>query len=329
VNDDAAIAASWRTTAWREEATAWLDSRLADAGLERTGDVAQPHIEPWSTVLSALSNEGRVWLKAMIPATAFEIDLYGLLVGVDPEHVLHPIASDRGRGWLLLPDGGPSLADRLTGDELVAAMVVALPQYASIQRAMTTHVAVLVEMGLYDLRPERLPELYRFKLESFESQPFAGRLAAIESDYRAWCDIVDESPISPTLDHNDLHPWNILGDGAGDVRFYDWGDSVVAHPFAAMLVPLRFVTRDGGLDDPGVRRARDAYLQVFAGVAPGEDLAGTLEIACRVAKVARVLTWERALQAADSAGDEIAETWATAPLETLASLLDGSYLGGA
>jgi hypothetical protein len=97
---------------------------------------------------------------------------------------------------------------------------------------------------------------------------------------------------------NDLHPWNVLGDGAGDARFYDWGDCVVAHPFAAMLVPLGFLQHVLGVsvDDPDVVRARHAYLRVFAGTAPGEDLATTLEVACRVTKVARVLTWDRALQ---------------------------------
>ena len=306
VTDDAAFAASWRTTAWREEATSWLDSRLAEAGLERTGNVTQPHLEPWSTVLSADTNEGLVWLKAMIPGTAFEIDLYDLLVRVDPEHVLHPIASDRSRGWLLLPDGGPSLADRLTGDELVAAMVVALPQYASIQRALTTHEGVLIEMGLTDLRPERLPDLYRLKLESFDCEPFAGRLAAIEPDYRAWCDIVTESPLSPTLDHNDLHPWNILGldtptDRAGrDVAvFYDWGDSVVAHPLGSAHVPISRVRRMVGLTSghPDVLRMRDAYLDVFTDLATRRQLVELFDASCRLAKATRAAVWD------GSAGD--------------------------
>lgn len=306
MTDALAISASWRTKAWREEATAWLDSRLTEAGLARTGDVTQPHIEPWSTVLSAVTREGRVWLKAMIPATAFEIDLYDLLVRVDPEHVLHPIASDRSRGWLLLPDGGPSLADRLTGDELVAAMVVALPQYASIQRATTTHEGVLVEMGLSDLRPERLPELYRLKLESFDSEPFAGRLAAIESDYRAWCDIVTGSPLSPTLDHNDLHPWNILGLGtpigtAGhdDAVFYDWGDSVLAHPLGSAHVPISRVRRMVGLyaGHPDALRMRDSYLDVFTDLASRRHLVELFDASCRLAKATRAVVWD------GSAGD--------------------------
>jgi len=37
----------------------------------------------------AATRETRIWLEAMIQATAFEIDLDDLLVRIDPEHVLH------------------------------------------------------------------------------------------------------------------------------------------------------------------------------------------------------------------------------------------------
>ena len=44
-------------------------------------------------------------------------------------------------------------------------------------------------------------------------------------------------------------------------------------------------------------RARDAYLGEFRDLGPHAELVATLELACRVAKVARALTWERALLA--------------------------------
>jgi hypothetical protein len=55
----------------------------------------------------------------------------------------------------------------------------------------------------------------------------------------------------------------------------------------------------------------------------------TLDLACRVAKIARVLTWDRALRAARDEGQEVDENWTGGPMETLASLLDDSYLGDA
>src|SRR5690606_12619049 len=48
-NNDASAArgleagtASWGTEAWRSRAVAWLDARLAERGIERTGAVEQP-----------------------------------------------------------------------------------------------------------------------------------------------------------------------------------------------------------------------------------------------------------------------------------------------
>ena len=65
---------------------------------------------------------------------------------------------------------------------------------------------------------------------------------------------------------------------------------------------------------------------MFADRAPQGELIATLKLACRVAKIARVLTWERALRAAGEAGGTLEERWATAPAETLASVAADGYL---
>ena len=114
----------------------------------------------------------------------------------------------------------------------------------------------------------------------------------------------------------DLHPWNVLTGG----RFYDWGDAVVAHPFAVALVPLGFLSER-------LERARDAYLEVFSDRAPHAELVADLELACRVAKIARALIWERALRSSRDQGETIEPRFATAPLETLAGVLDESFVG--
>ena len=85
---------------------------------------------------------------------------------------------------------------------------------------------------------------------------------------------------------------------------------------------------DAGLDDPRFLRARDAYLDVFADIAPRAELVETLELACHVAKIARVLTWDRSLRAARDQDEPVEDDWVTAPRETLTSLLDESYLAG-
>ena len=320
---------------------AWLDEQLRLAGAQRTGPAEHPHIRPWATVIRAPTSIGVVWLKATGPGTSFEVRLYPLLASLVPDGVLTPIATDAQRGWIVLPDGGSSLGERLTGDALISAMVTALQQYGQLQVVLAGHAQEILANGVSDMRPEVMPERFEQVLDIGRAEvDRTGRLADraklqavadLRGTVAAWCAELADSQLRPSLDHNDLHPWNILTSDAGGALFYDWGDSVLAHPFAAMLVPLGFVSRllDVPLEDPRFGKARDAYLRVFRELAPGEDLVRTLETACRVAKIARVLTWQRALTAARQQGEAINDDYLEAPLETLFSLLDDSYLGGA
>jgi hypothetical protein len=240
----------------------------------------------------------------MVDGTAFEISLYDLLVRVAPDQVLHPIASDRERGWLLLPDGGPSLADRLTGDGLVEAVVAALPQYASVQIALSDRSDTLLELGLTDLRAHLLAERYRDALARFDGTVIGGFLARLEPDYLAWCEVVKESPLQATLDHNDLHPWNILGvepapgEGTTPAIFYDWGDSVVPEPLGSAAIPISRVRKMVGLDEasPEAIRMRDAYLEPFTDMADRSDLVESFDVSCRLAKATRSLVWDGSVE---------------------------------
>lgn len=326
-------------TAAHDQALAWLDEQLAAAGIERTGEVAQPRVRPWGRVIQTSTTEGTVWLKAPGPTTAFEVPLYALLHRVAPDHVLEPIAVDVDRALLLLPDGGPALADRLTGTAFADEMSRVLVQYARMQRALAPHTDELLGLGVADMRPEAMPRQFREALavvrsylervgSTAEREGFE-RVIAMEETVGSWCERLTALPGQPSLDHNDLHPWNILIArlGTGQVRFYDWGDAVLAHPFASMLVPLGFVQRglDCRLDAPDLVAVRDAYLAVFADLGAHEELVEALELACRLGKVARALVWHRALTAGGPADDG---EFAGAPLETLTSILDDSYLGG-
>lgn len=330
---------TWSTLAWRERAVAWVDGSLAAAGLARTGEVEQPHLRPWATVLRVPTTGGTVWFKASAPGTAFEVRLYEVLARAVPDRVLAPLATDAARAWALLPDGGATLGDRLAEDELADALVAALATYGRLQLDLAPHLDDLLAAGVADMRPAVMPERFEEALDATAAAADAAthaRVAALRPAVADWCARLADSAVPASLDHNDLHPWNVLGDaadgdGPGSIRFYDWGDAVVAHSFAAMLVPLGFVCRllGVGVDDPRFARARDAYLDVFSAHTGDEDPVATLALACRVAKVARALTWDRALRAARDQGEEVDDTWSRAPLESLGSLLDDSYLGGA
>jgi hypothetical protein len=331
----------WSSAAWRQLAVSWLDEQLADVGSRRTAEVEQPHLRPWATVLKAQTTSGTVWFKACGPATAFEVGLYLLIDRVAPEQVLNPIATDLTRGWIILPDGGPPIGDYLAGAELADAMETAMTAYGNLQRTLARHVDQMLALGLTDMRPAIMPMRFEEALRAVGEHVSARGDAADRSSFErvlglggtvnSWCEKLSAVGGQHSLDHNDLHPWNVLfsrADRRTWVRFYDWGDSVVAHPFASMLVPLGYMRQHLGasLDHPRVLRIRDAYLDAFSDLGSRAELVETLQLACRVGKIARALTWDRAIKAQ---GYEQAGEFAGAPLKCLVSLLDESYVGGA
>ena len=291
------------------EAVAWIDAHV-----ERTGEVEEMRVRPWATVLRAPTAAGPVWMKLAAQRTAFEVPLYRVLARAAPERVLTPIAVDVERAWVLLPDGGLSLGERGAG---LDAVVEALVSYGRLQRELEPAVEEMLALGVPDMRPPVMPDRFH---EALAAAGGNAEVAAMEPEVTAWCERLAASPLPPSLDHNDLHPWNML-DGP---RYYDWGDSVIAHPFAAMLVPLGYLQYRFG-DEP-LGRARDAYLGVFADRGPHAELVETLELACRVGKIARTLTWDRAIRTAREQGEAIDPDWATAPAETLERLLRPGYL---
>ena len=285
----------------------WIDERLAEAGKHRTGDPVEHSVRPWAAVLRVPTDGGDVWLKAPAAGTAFEVPLYELLAEIAPERVLVPLGVDTERGWVLLPDGGEPFGENIDAAELTRA----LRAYGAMQRELSPHVGRLLDFGLADMRPQVMAQRFDEALELISGEGM-DRVAALRDTYRSWCERLVASRVPASIDHNDLHAWNIL---AGE-RFYDWGDAVVAHPFASMLGGLGY----SPLEPDELPVVRDAYLEAFSDLGDHADLVEELETACRVAKVARAFTWYRAVAGSDS--DD-----ADAPLEAMQSLLDDTYLG--
>ena len=300
--------ALWTSAAWREQVVAWMDRRLEEAGLRREGEPEQVRVRPWATVLRAPASGGTVWLKAAAPGTAFEAGLYETLHRLAPDRILEPIALDAARGWMLLPDAGEPLG-ALRDDLRVLEEV--LPVYARFQRDLAPHAGELVALGVTDMRPAVLPQRFdEAAAEHPHVRPARERVVA-------WCAALAAAPGDPTLDHNDLHTFNVLP-GA---RLYDWGDAVVAHPFTSLHVALgvpEWSLRTGP-DDPRIVRLRDAYLEVFSDLAPHAELVQAAALARRVAPLARALVWTRALQ---WARPEDCTEWADAPRLELERLLE-------
>jgi hypothetical protein len=289
------------TQTWRDEVLAWVTEAT---GLHPTGEVTQRH-RAWSTVLRVPTAEGPVWVKEPCAGMAHEVGLHMLLARLAPDAVATPLAVAGRR--LLLPDTGPSVRD--TGTDPSAALTEALPRYARVQRAVAGHLEAMRALDVPDATPPALPARYAEAVAT---------IGPATAPVAAWAEALDGTAPS-TVDHQDLHAGNVLLDG----RFADWGDAVLAHPFASLLVALGSLRRvlEVTPDDPAITRPRDAYLDVFADLAPHDELRALAETACRAAVIARALTWTR--------GPAADPRFADAPRETLAALGDPDWLAGA
>ena len=341
--------AAWNSATFREAALRWVDAGLARHGLRRAGD-PEERVRNWSAVYAVPTDTGRVWFKAEGPGQAFEVALYPLLQRITPDRVLHPLAVDLERHWLLLPDGGQTLRDA-TGsdaDAVADAMVGFVPEYAEMQLELIPHVDVLLAIDVADHQPGTMPnrfdEAVAFARAYVDDVVHAGQespgrwitgkvrtadevVAAYERvmGYRErfveQCAALGNGPVPASIQHDDLHDGNVFATGPGTpARFFDWGDAVVAHPFGTLLITVRVLCEltGAGYDDEPVRRVRDAYLEPFTSHADRDTLLALLHTACEVTKVTRSLTWAREIA---TMPPEQAREWAPAQLGWLEELL--------
>lgn len=332
---DASPPHHWSDPDWHAHVMAWLTARLDAAGIRQVGPVQDRRFRPWAAVLRIPTDHGDLWFKAASGATAHEIAIYHLLARHGAELILRPIAVDTDRSWILLPDGGRALRDVAAGDALVDHWDRIVADYAQLQRSLMPETGTLLDLGVPDMRPVVM--LQRFdegveiarrimdRHETTAGHDTLGRIVAARSRYAAWCDELASSPVPASLDHSDLHGGNVLIGGQGrHGRLYDWGDSVVSAPFSSLLVLLRSLqdALDCPPDDRRLLRVRDAYLEVYSDMDGYDRLVRTLELACRVSKVIRALTWARAL----SLGPTPHPEWMTAPLAWMISVTETHYL---
>ncbi|WP_432497876.1 aminoglycoside phosphotransferase family protein [Kineococcus auxinigenes] len=247
--------------------------RWAAGHLEVSGEPVLVKRRPWSRVWWLPTAGGRAWLKACPPALAHEVALVVVLAARGAPHVLAPLAADAARGWLLLPDGGPTLRD--AGEEQ-DRWPAALAGYAELQRAATPQAAELLAAGVPDTRPEVLAEVAADVVG--RRAPHLRHLLPLVADEAA--ELAELGP-APTVQHDDLHDGNVFAAG---LRPFDWGDACVGHPFTSLRVGARTGHADGD---------RTAYLAGWSG--DPARLHRAADLATHLGSITRALSWERAL----------------------------------
>jgi len=257
----------WAQRGWFAEATAWIEETVGACGRMLTAPVEQMSNWCISSILHAETEEGRVYFKATAPSPLFgdEGTVTRGLAAMFPGRVPLPIAVDPDRRWMLLDDFGPVVG--WAADLETRAAV--LSTFARMQLESTSRQGELLDLGALERRPAWLAS----QIESLLRSPDAlglddderDRLSALEPRFVEMCERLAAGQVPDALVHGDLHLSNVAGDSDGYV-FFDWTDACLTHPFLDLLVVLFE-------EDPELRRSlRDAYLGVWAEVAPEDEL---------------------------------------------------------
>jgi hypothetical protein len=277
----------WRDDDFVRSAHAWIGAQLERLGIVRAGDIEQPHVRAWSTVMRVPTDRGDVWFKANMEALRQEAAVTAMLAERDPELVAPPLAVDVDRGWMLMSDAGRTLRDVIAEERSLRRWLDVLPRYAELQIAFGDRVDALLAAGVPDLRLAVLPERYeRLVTEVDVDERFREAVPHV----RSLCDALASYGIAETVNHDDLHDAQVfVRDGAELVM--DWGDACVSHPFFTLSVTLEGVIA-WGLDDEedseDIRPYRDAYLAPFGASYDG-DLAGAVDVALRLGWACRAV----------------------------------------
>lgn len=281
---------AWREPDFVERSHAWIDERLADLGRTRTGEVEQPHVTDWSTVMRVPTDGGTVWFKANDDTMVHEAAVLELVAARSAGRVPAPLVRDPGTGWMLLADGGQRLRELVEEERSLARWQDVLGAYARVQIACEDVVDELLALGLPDRRLATLPGAYA---DLVAALPDADRRLPPASDVEELCTRLAAYGIRETVQHDDLHDGQVFLSG-GVHQVLDWGDACVSHPFFTLAVTLEGVISwgvDDVQDSEDLRPHLAAYLEPYASHygTTVAHLHGAAEIAMRLGWVCRAV----------------------------------------
>jgi hypothetical protein len=292
----------WTKPGWLEEVSPWIEDKLSGHNIRLIGEPDAFHQRPWSIVLRLPTDSGICYFKASAPALSHEAALTDALATWQPDCMPLVHASDRERGWLLMPDGGSTLRSHLHSTRDLHHLHKVFQRYAQLQMQMAARVDDLLTLGAFDRRLASLPEQYEQLLNTPDallmdqsdglSSAEVRRLRKLSTHFNNLCQQLASSRIPETLHHDDFHDGNIFLN-ENSCTFFDWGESCVSHPFISLVVGLRSAAYrlDLQTDAPEIIQLRDTYLQTWAAYGTAEDLLEAFVLAQQVGTVCRALTW--------------------------------------
>ena len=298
----------WQDPAWLKQVSDWIHAQAHRQSIIITGEIEQPHIRPWSTVMRVPTKEGMFFFKATASETVYEAAVTAALADWYPDCMPDLVAVDTARGWMLMRDGGEQLRTFIRPNQDIAPWEPVISRYSEVQVGLTRHVSQLLSVGTPDHRLAALPTLYTALLAEEPSlmidQPKGltsgewQRLKDLTPRLESICSELASVGIPESLNHGDFHDGNVLLRD-GRITFFDWGDVDVTHPFVSLRNFFVSIENSLKLEDyaftPEMSALLDRYLEPWQKFASKEELLTAYRVSEPVAALVTVLKWHHSI----------------------------------
>ena len=307
----------WNSPTWRAQALEWIRSETERHSMMITGEIEQPHVYAWSTVMRVPTNAGTLFFKATAGETIYEIVLTQKMTGWFPESLPELVAVDAARGWMLMRDGGDQLRTSIRPSKDIQPWQPVIAKYAELQIGLAEHVDEILELGIPDHRLAVLPMLYSQLLTDAEilrvdqekgltSDEFQ-QLQSLKPRFEQICRDLSAYGIPESVNHGDFHDGNVLVKD-GRVTFFDWGDADITHPFVSLRTFFVSIEIALELDEyaftPEMADLLDRYLKPFEKFASLDELHEAYMLSKPVASVVKALAWHHSITQMDASVQE-------------------------
>lgn len=294
----------WQDPDWRRQATAWIQAQAERHSIHITGEIEQPHVYAWSTVLHVPTDQGKLFFKASASETIYEAALTQSLARWFPDCMPEFVAVEARRGWMLMRDGGEQLRASIRPVKDISPWKPVIARFAEVQIGLADHLTELLSLRLPDHRLAVLPSLFTGLLADEDSlmidrekglTPLQWQeLRDKATRFEQICTQLAAFGIPESLNHGDFHDGNVLVK-EGRITFFDWGDASLTHPFVSLRT--FFVSLEIALDledysfTPEMAELLEIYLEPYRTFAPQQELMKAYRLSKPVASIVKALAW--------------------------------------
>ena len=303
----------WKDPDWQKEAHDWIRAEAERKSIQLTGEIEQPHVYHWSTVMRVPTSSGLIFFKATAGETIHEIALTQKMTGWLPDCLPELIAVDARRGWMLMRDGGEQLRASVRPAKDTKPWKPVIKKYAELQIGLAEYVSEILALGIPDHRLAALPSLYAQLLTDMEILRIDQEKGLTSDEFqqlKEWlprfeqiCMDLAAYGIPESVNHGDFHDGNVLLKEER-ITFFDWGDADVTHPFVSLRTLWVSIEIALELDDyaftPEMADLLDHYLEPFERFASRDELYKAYALSKPVASVVKALAWHQSITRMDA-----------------------------